>query len=165
VLGPEAAKSFYLGLKANGVTLVAGNKQVAQGVANVDFAVGMTDTDDALIELNGGKPVAIRFPDGAGHPAHPRMGTLYIPNTVAIVKGCPNPDGAKKLVDYLLRPELEAKLATGGGFQIPLNPNVKADLPPALLTPSAAKPMAVDWDRAADQWDAAQAFLRDEFAR
>lgn len=165
VLGPDAARNFYRALKANNVTVVAGNKQVAQGVAHGDFAVGLTDTDDALIEINGGKPAAIVFPDRNGHPAHPRMGTLYIPNTLAVVKGCPNPEGAKKLIDYLLRPETEARLAEGGGFQIPLNPNVQANLPPALLTPSQVKPMAVDFERAADLWDETQAFLRDEFTR
>jgi iron(III) transport system substrate-binding protein len=165
VLGSDAAKTFYRGLKANGVTLVPGNKQVAQGVARGDFAIGLTDTDDALIELNDARPVAIVFTDREGHSRHPRMGTLYIPNTLAIVKGCPNPDAARRLVDYLLRPETEARLAEGGGFQIPLNPSVKANSPPALLTPSQVKPMAVDFEKAADLWEEAQEFLRDEFAR
>ena len=165
VLGADAAKGFYRGLKANAVAVVAGNKQAATGVSAGQFAVGLTDTDDALIELNAGKPVTIIFPDKDGHPAHPRLGVLYIPNTLAVVKGCPNPVGAKRLVDFLLRPETEAKLAEGGGFQIPLNPNVKADLPKALLTPTQVKPMAVNFDKAADLWDDTQAFLRDEFAR
>lgn len=163
--GPDAAKAFYRGLKANDVQVVAGNKQTATGVSEGKFAVGLTDTDDALIELNAGKPVAIVFPDRAGHPDHPNLGVLYIPNTVAVVKGGPNPDGARRLIDYLLSPATEAKLAEGGGFQIPLNPNVKTNLPPALLIPSQVKPMAVDFEKAADRWDEAQAFLRDEFAR
>lgn len=165
VLGPDAAKAFYRGLKANDARVVPGNKQAAEGTAAGDFAIGLTDTDDALEELDAGKPVALVYPDAAGHAAHPRLGVLYIPNTVAVVKGGPNPAGAKRLVDYLLRPETEAKLATGGGFQIPLNPQVKADLPATLIPPAKVKPMAVDWDRAADLWDEAQAFLRDEFAR
>jgi iron(III) transport system substrate-binding protein len=165
VLGPDAARAFYRGLKANDVRVVPGNKQAAQGTASGDFAIGLTDTDDALGELNAGKPVALVYPDAGGHPAHPRLGVLYIPNTVAVVKGSPNPAGARRLADYLLRPEREAKLATGGGFQIPLNPQVKADLPAALVPPTKVKAMAVDWERAADLWDDAQAFLRDEFAR
>lgn len=165
VLGPDAAKAFYRGLKANGVRVVAGNKQTATGVSEGKFAVGLTDTDDALIELNARKPVTIIFPDKDGHPDHPRLGVLYIPNTLAVVKGSPNPAGAKKLLDYLLRPETEAMLATGGGFQMPLNPEVKVGLPKALLTPSQVKAMAVDFDRAADLWDEAQTFLREEFAR
>lgn len=165
VLGADAAKGFYRGLKANDVAVVAGNKQTATGVSAGRFAVGLTDTDDALIELNAGKPVAIVFPDKDGHPAHPRLGVLYIPNTLAVVKGCPNPAGAKRLIDFLLAPTTEAKLAEGGGFQIPLNPNVTADLPKVLLTPTQVKPMAVNFDTAADLWDDTQAFLRDEFAR
>jgi iron(III) transport system substrate-binding protein len=165
VLGTDAAKDYFRGLKANGVTLVPGNKQVAESVARGDFAVGFTDTDDALIELDEKRPVAIIFPDRNSDPSHPRLGTLYIPNTLAIVKGCLNRESAHKLVDYLLRPETEARLAEGGGFQIPLNPNVSAKLPSALLTPSQVRPMAVDFEKAADFWDEAQAFLRDEFAR
>jgi len=165
VLGPDSAKTFYRGLKANDVQVVAGNKQTATGVSEGRFAVGLTDTDDALIELNAGKPVAIIFPDRDGHAVQTRLGVLYIPNTLAIVKGCPNIAGAKKLIDYLLTMEVEAKLAEGGGFQIPLNPNVTAKLPPALLTPTHVKPMAVDFDKAADLWDETQAFLRAEFAR
>lgn len=165
VLGPDAAKAFYRGLKANNAGVVAGNKQAAIEVSAGRFAVGLTDTDDALIEVNAGKPVAMHFPDASGHLAYPRLGVLFIPNTLAVVKGCPNPTGARKLVDYLLRPESESKLAEGGGFQIPLNPKVPAKLPRALLTPSQVKPMSVDFEKAADLWDQSQAFLRDEFAR
>jgi iron(III) transport system substrate-binding protein len=165
VLGSDGAKAFYRGLKANGMQIVAGNKQVATGVAEGLYAVGMTDTDDALIEMNAGKPVALVFPDAEGHKDHPRMGTLFIPNTLAVVKGCPNPAGARRLVDYLLRPETEAMLAAGGGFQIPLNPAVMAKLPAALKTPAEVKALEVDFEKAADRWEEAQAFLRDEFAR
>jgi iron(III) transport system substrate-binding protein len=129
------------------------------------FAVGLTDSDDALIERNAGKPVAVVFPDRDGHPAHPNLGVLYVPNTVAVVRVCPNPVGARRLIDFLLSPGTEARLAEGGGFQIPLNPRVAATLPTALPTPSQVKPMTVAFERAADRWDDAQTFLRDEFAR
>jgi iron(III) transport system substrate-binding protein len=147
------------------VTIVPGNKQVAETVSAGQFAVGLTDSDDALLEANAGKPVAIVFPDRDGHPAHSRLGTLYIPNTVMVIKGAPNPDGARKLVDYLLSPEVEKRLAEAGGYQIPLNPAARASLHPSLVRPEQVKFMRVDWERAADLWDEAQAFLRDEFAR
>src|SRR4051794_31298313 len=100
VLGPDAAKDFYRGLKANGVQVVAGNKHVAEGVARGQYAVGLTDTDDALGEIEAGRPLDMIFPDHDGHPKHGKLGVLYIPNTLAVVKGCPNPGGAKQLVDY-----------------------------------------------------------------
>ena len=162
-LGPDAAKDFFTRLKGNGVQVVAGNKQVATGVSEGRFAAGLTDTDDALIEVNAGKPVVVTFPDRDGSTIHPKLGTLFIPNTLAVVKDAPNADGARKLVDYLLRPETERRLAEGGGFQIPLNPGVVAKLPAGLLTPKDVRPMGVDFDRAADRWEESQRFLADLF--
>jgi iron(III) transport system substrate-binding protein len=92
------------------------------------------------------------------------MGTLFIPNTVAIIKGCPNPDGARKLVDFLLSGDAERQLAEGPSGQIPLNPEVKAKLPAQIETPGTAKAMEVDWGKAADLWDETQKFLTKEFA-
>jgi len=165
VLGADGAKGFYRGLKSNDVTVVPGNKQVAQAVAAGRFLVGLTDSDDAIGELKAGKPVAIVIPDRDGHPAHARLGTLFIPNTLMVIRGGPNPEGAKRLVDHLLSPDVERRLAEGGGYQIPLNPEAKANLHPALVRPEQVKAMVVNWERAADLWEDTQAFLRDEFAR
>lgn len=169
VLGPEKAKDFYRALKRNGVQIVAGNKQVAEGVGEGRFAVGLTDTDDAMIEVEAHRPVALIFPDRDGSKVYPRMGTLFLPNTVAVIRGSPNPMGARQLVDFLLSPDVEKQLAESASRQIPLNPGVNAELPPQMERPreagGRAKSMEVDFDKAADYWDEAQAFLRDEFAR
>jgi iron(III) transport system substrate-binding protein len=169
VLGLAKAKDYYLALKKNDVQLVPGNKQAAQGVSQGQFAVGMTDTDDAIMEVAAGKPVTIVFPDRDGHPDYPRMGTLFIPNTLAIIRNCPDPDGARKLVDYLLGEAVEKKLAESESRQIPLNPNVRAEMPKEIERPQDAggtvKPMQVDFDKAADLWEEVQEFLRNEFAR
>jgi hypothetical protein len=69
------------------------------------------------------------------------------------------------LVDYLLSAEVESKLAEGPSHQIPLNPQVKAKLPPGLPTPDQVKVMQVDWEKAADKWEESQRFLADEFGR
>ncbi|HEX4589191.1 MAG TPA: extracellular solute-binding protein, partial [Gemmataceae bacterium] len=164
-LGPDAAKDFYRGLKANEVQVVAGNKQVAEGVAHGQYLVGLTDTDDALGEIEAGRPVAMIFPDREENPKQPKLGVLYIPNTLAVIKGCPNPAGAKLLVDFLLSDKVEAKLAEGPSHQIPLNPKVKAKLPPGFATPDQVKRMEVDWEKAADQWDESQRFLAEEFGK
>jgi iron(III) transport system substrate-binding protein len=65
-LGPERARRFFLDLKANGVQILAGNKQVARSVADGALAVGFTDTDDAIDELEKGMPVRIVYPEHAG---------------------------------------------------------------------------------------------------
>jgi iron(III) transport system substrate-binding protein len=169
VLGREKAEEFYRGLKANGVQVAPGNKQVAEWVGQghtevgQPVAVGVTDTDDALEEVEAGHPVAMIFPDGR-RPKDEALGTLFIPNSLCILKGSPNPDGARRLVDYLLSPEVEGRLAESAGHQIPLNPEVKAKLPPGMETPATVKPMDVDWAKAADLWDESQKFLIKEFA-
>ncbi len=164
VLGPDAAKRWYLGLRDNGVQIAPGNKQVAEWVGQGRAAVGVTDTDDALEELKTNPDVAMIFPD-RDRPRGERMGTLFIPNSVGIIKGGPNPEAARKLVDFLLSPEVEAKLAESDSHQIPLNPGVKATLPPGMETPWTVKAMDVDFEKAADLWDEVQTFLRNEFAR
>ena len=169
VLGPDAAKAYFRGLRDNDVQIVAGNKQVAEGVAQGQFAAGITDTDDAIIEVQAGRPVAIIFPDRDSHTDHPRMGTLFIPNTVALIRGCPHADGARKLVDFLLSSEVEKQLAESQSHQIPLNPEVQAHLPKEIERPKGScgtvQAMQVDFGKAADLWEETQTFLRNEFGR
>ncbi len=169
VLGSDKAKDYYRGLKANGIQIAPGNKQVAEWVGQgrtpegQKVVVGVTDTDDTLEEIEAGHHVAMIFPDRDA-PKNGKMGTLFIPNTLCILKGSPNPDGARKLVDYLLSPEVEKWLAEANSHQIPLNPEVKAKLPPAMEPAAGAKPMEVDFDKAAAAWDEAYDFLKKEFA-
>ncbi len=99
--GPDKARAFYRGLRANDVQVVAGNKHVAEGVGQGQFAVGITDTDDASAEVEAKRPVAIIYP-GRDAPPDSGRGTLFIPNTVAVIRGSPNPEGARQLVDFLL---------------------------------------------------------------
>ena len=165
VMGDEAARRFYQGVLANGVQILPGNKQVAEEVAAGRAAWGVTDTDDALEELHSGKPVAVIFPDREANAIYPRMGTLYLPNTIALVKNAPHPEAAKKLIDQLLAPATEAELARAGGYQIPLHPEAIGDLPTEIVPPSKGRPMRVDFDKAADRWETVQAFLRETFAR
>jgi iron(III) transport system substrate-binding protein len=162
--GQTQAQAFYKDMHGNGLHLVAGNKQVAVGVGQGQFAAGLTDTDDAMAEVQAGNPVALIYPDAAAGKKS-RFGTLFLPNTVAVIRGCPHPDAAKKLVDFLLSPEVEVKLAEGPSRQIPLNPNVHATLPIEIMTPSMVHTLPVDYSRAAKLWPNVQRFLTKEFAK
>ena len=156
-LGEEAAKALLLEMKVNGVQVLSGNKQVALAVSAGTLKFGITDTDDAMVEIEKGRPVTIVYPDqGEGG-----LGTLFIPNTLAILRGAPNEAEARQLVDYLLSPEVEARLAAGPSAQIPLNSKTKVQA--RVETPRTVKAMAVDFGAAADQWEATAKFLRDEF--
>jgi iron(III) transport system substrate-binding protein len=161
--GDDKARDFFTKLKTNKVQIVAGNKQAAVGVGLGQFDVGLTDTDDALAEIDQKRPVTMIFPDRDAPPSS-GLGTLFVPNTVAMVKGCPNPEGAKKVIDYLLSPEVEAKLAEGKSRQIPLNPHVKAEMPGPMRAAHNARRLPVDFAKAALVWEESQAFLKNLYA-
>jgi iron(III) transport system substrate-binding protein len=157
VWGDEKAKDFFLGVKRN-AKILSGNKQVAREVAAGKLVFGLTDTDDALAEIADGRPVAIVYPDQQeGQP-----GTLFIPNTLALLKGSPHPEAANKLVDYLLSERVERQLAEGPSGQIPLRKGVPAS--PRVKTPADVRAMDVKWSDAAQKWDTAAEFLNAEFA-
>jgi iron(III) transport system substrate-binding protein len=157
--GEDKAKEFLRSLRANDVQILGGNKQVALAAASGQIAFGLTDTDDALIEIERAQPVAIVYPDREPD----QLGTLFIPNTIAIIKGGPNPAPARKLIDYLLSPAVESKLAFGASAQIPLNPAVETK--PRVETPKTVKAMPVDFAAAAKAWDAAAKFIQEEFLK
>ncbi|MEW4567603.1 extracellular solute-binding protein [Tautonia sp. JC769] len=159
VWGEERGKAYFRELKGNDVAILAGNKQVAQDVASGRFAIGLTDTDDAMVMIEQqGAPVAIVYPDqGEGG-----LGTLFIPNTLAKMKGSPHPSAADALADAILRPEVEAALAAGPSAQIPLLDST--DAPARVETPRTIRAMGVDFEAAAARWDEVARFIREEFA-
>ena len=157
-LGQDDAESFFRKAREN-VEVLAGNKQVALSVSAGSLDWGLTDTDDAIIEVARGRPVAIIYPD----QAEGQFGTLFIPNTLAIIQGSPHGDDARRLVDYLLSPEVEARLAAGASAQIPLHAHSQAKA--RVATPKTVRPMDVDFGRAADVWPAAAIFLRDLYTQ
>ncbi len=155
--GEEKASAYFRDLKANGVRVFSGNKQVATAVSSGEVAFGLTDTDDAMGEILAGQAVAIVYPDrepGA-------LGTLYIPNTLAIPKGCPHPEAAEALASALLSPEVEARLAEGPSVQVPLLTTTRA--PAQVETPRTVHAMPADFEAAAKLWDRVARFLEAEF--
>ena len=157
MLGERRAKDFFHGLKSNDVQILGGNRQVAAQVAAGNLAFGLTDTDDAMVELEAGSPVVLVYPDqGEGG-----LGTLFIPNTLAIIKDCPHVEEARRLIDHLLSPEVESALAAGPSAQIPLGKNAASQN--RVKTPADVKSMTVDFYAAAEQWETARRFIAEEF--
>ncbi len=137
VLGEEHAKAFFEGFTANGGVLLSSNGEVRRRVADGEFAVGVTDTDDANVAQIEGKPVSVAYPDADG------MGTLIIPNCTVLIANGPHPQAGRRFIDYLLRPEIEKALAESEAAQIPLRAGVPA--PAGKMTLDHLKPMAVDY--------------------
>ncbi len=158
--GPQLARDFFTRVRDNETRILSGNKQVALAVSAGEIAFGFTDTDDALVEIDGGQPVAIVYPDQG--PAPDALGTLFIPNTLAAIRNAPHPDAAARLADQIVSAATEQRLARGPSGQIP----VLSDPPPGfrVATPQTIRPMAIHFDAAADHWDEAAAFLADLFA-
>jgi iron(III) transport system substrate-binding protein len=157
VWGEDKTREFFKAVKRN-ARIMSGNKQVAQAVASGELAFGLTDTDDALAEVAAGMPVAIVYPD----QAEGELGTLFIPNTLALIKGSEHPEAAQKLIDWLLSTDVEKKLADGPSGQIPLRKGVAAS--DRVKTPEQVRAMDVDFAKAANDWDATARFLQQEFA-
>ena len=139
------------------MAILPGNTRVKDQVASGQVIFGLTDTDDAHVALLAGSPVGIVFPDQKGY------GTLILPNTIAVVKGCPHPHEARLLVDYLVGKEVEEKLALGRSAQIPLHPGVKP--PPALPELRRIKVMKVDYEKLADTYAHSSDVLKEIFLR
>ncbi len=156
-LGDEKAKALLGSFKKNGVRVVAGNKTCAEMVASGRLAFGLTDTDDATIEQEGGAPVQIVFPDGSDKG----MGTLLLPNTLAVVKGAPHPQAAGKLMDFLLSADVEARLAAGPSAQIPLHTQTQAASRVCKL--ANVRHMKVDFAAAAKKFATAAEYIEAEF--
>jgi iron(III) transport system substrate-binding protein len=154
--GDAKAKDFFRDVKRN-ARIMSGNRQVAQAVSANQLSFGLTDTDDAMGEIEKGMPVEIVYPDQGPD----ELGTLFIPNTLALIKDSPHPIEAEKLLDYLLSPNVERTLAEGPSAQIPLQPNVEASK--RVKTPAQVRAMQVDWSAAAAKWDDAARFLKTEF--
>jgi len=154
--GDDKAKQFFTQLKDN-VQILGGNKQVAVAVAAGQLAFGLTDTDDAIGELEKGLDVAIVYPDQQSDG----LGTLFIPNTLAILKDCPHPAEARKLIDYLLTPQIEEQLANCPSAQIPMHPQAQHST--RVESPVTVRAMQVDFGIAADRWPDVAVFLRDTF--
>jgi iron(III) transport system substrate-binding protein len=144
-LGDEKAIRFFQDLKQNEVTVAATNSDVRRLVETGEFALGLTDTDDANLALLSGNPVVVVYPDEHG------LGTPFIPNVVSLIAGGPNPEQGKKLIDFLLSPEAEEMLAESAAVQMPLHPSVP--LPANVRSFKNLKLLQVDYGAAADRLD------------
>jgi iron(III) transport system substrate-binding protein len=155
--GDDRAKDFFRRLKANGIQILSGNKQVATAVGSGQLAFGLTDTDDGTGEVEAGSPVAIVYPDREPD----QLGTLFIPNTLAMIKGAPHPEPAQRLAAAILSPEVESRLAAGPSAQIPLISSTSQ--PARVETPRTVREMKIDFRKAAEAWERTSAFLLAEF--
>jgi iron(III) transport system substrate-binding protein len=157
VLGSQRTEDYLRALKANDVLIVDGNASARDVVVQGEVLLGFTDTDDVHVAIQAGKPVGMIFPDREG------LGTLMIPNTVALVAGAPHPQEAKQLIDYLLSRQVESALAFSASMQIPLREGVEK--PAYVPDYRDIRAMDVSYRAIADNLERAARFSRELFRR
>jgi len=114
-LGHKKGREFFANISNRGVRVVDGNSVVRDLVANGQLAYGLTDTDDACGAVEKGDHVIIVVPDQK--PGE--IGTLVIPNSIALIAGAPHAAEAKSFIDYVLDKKTEESLVNSGWIQIP----------------------------------------------
>ncbi|AMC94091.1 iron ABC transporter substrate-binding protein [Erysipelothrix larvae] len=93
--GWDFMKQFYANLDGKILTSSSG---VYKGVADGEYALGLTLEKEAVKYVASGAPVKIVYPE---------EGTSAIPDGVAIIKDAKNLDNAKKFVDFVLSTETQ----------------------------------------------------------
>lgn len=136
-LGPEKAKQFFEDFATNAGTILSSNGEVRRRVANGEFALGLTDTDDYNVARKEGKSVGVVYPDRDG------MGTVVVPNCLVLIKGAPHQENGKRFIDYMLGATTEQALAEGDAAQMPVRAGVP--VPPHVVTLDKIKPMPLDY--------------------
>jgi len=158
--GTDASRAFFQKIAQRGVQVVDGNSVVRDMVADGQLAWGLTDSDDACYELQKGAPVKVVFPD----QAEGQIGTLVIPNTVALIANAPHPENGQALVDYLLSPEAEALMVKLGWIQFPARP-LPQGLAPACFAGVSLRGMSPGLEEIYQYLAAAQADMQEIFVR
>ncbi len=158
-LDEQRAVRWLDDLKANDIRILGGNKLCAEAVGQGILSCALTDTDDALIEIESGSPVRIVYLDTGPD----QIGTLFIPNTLAVIKNCPHPRAAEQMINYLLSAEVEARLAAGPSAQIPLRRDFTGAC--KVKTPNEVSAMKVDFSRAAACFEQSARYIEERFLK
>jgi len=143
VLGAEETERFLAGVIENECHLPPGNGRLARLVGEGQIHFGFTDCSDFRLVKNEGRPVIAIYPDQRDG----EVGTLLIPNTVARIRGGPNPTEARELIEFLISDEAERILAFHPRGHIPLKPifaDPEAERPADVLVPGEFRTMEVD---------------------
>src|SRR6266545_116878 len=136
------AEGYWTGFSARSRVIVYNMKLVKPEEAPKSV-LDLTDTDDVNVALEDKQPVAMVFPDRDG------MGVPVMPNMVSLIAGAPHAEAGKKLIDYLVSPEVERMLSQSEAVQIPLHSGIEG--PKNMPSISSLKPMTLDYGKAADR--------------
>ena len=149
--GEEETKAFLTAIRENQVRIVSSNGAVKRLVIAGEVTFGLTDTDDAFVAMQAGAPVELVYPD------QDDMGMLVMPTVVVNIRGGPNPEPARRLIDYLLSAEVEVLMAESAAH-MPLRPAARH--PGKIRTVEEFRSMQVDYAQVAVEMERIQPWLR-----
>ncbi len=143
--GAAAWENWCRALAANKPFLVDGNSVVVKMVSQGEASWGFSDSDDIAGAQREGFPVA----------ALPTTDeTLFIPNTVGVIRDCPHPEAAERLYEFISDPKVSAKL-------VELRALEGVTLDPA----TAATGLQVNWEKLLQDLDAVTEKTKEIFLR
>lgn len=120
--GPQAATQYLQSLADNEVRIADGNAAAVRMLARGEVLLAATDTDDVWTAKARGESIDLVYPEMADG------GTLWIPNSVAVIRGGPNPQAARELVDFLCSAHVERMLAESLSRNVPVRPPLAEQL-------------------------------------
>ena len=149
--GKIDATRFLTVLRAAKCQITDGNSMAVQALIAGRADICMTDSDDVWVAQRRGQPVNMIYP-----ALEPGGAIMWIPNTVALVRGGPNPDQAKRLIDFLLSAEVERALAQSDSRNVPVRAALQGD-----LSFDSPMPVALDFKRISNALTSAMRVTRD----
>lgn len=139
--GEDGLRAWLAAMRQNGLRLYSGNSAVVRAIAEGEIDIGLTDTDDVWTGQREGWAVDGVYESIADTPGQPRpstaapevaglrpAGTLVIPNTIALIKGGPNPGAARVFIEFILSPDVERMLAESDSRNTPVRAEIRAAL-------------------------------------
>ena len=153
--GAQRSTQFLQQLREAGVQLADGNAHAVRLVEAGSADACWTDTDDVWAAQRRGVPLELIYPR-----IEPGGPVIWIPCSVALVRGGPSPAAARKLIDFLLSRPVEQALAESDSRNVPVREELRRGL--GLAGP---QPQALNFEQIADAMPAAMQAARDILLR
>jgi len=166
--GEPAVRVWLERFKANQPRIYEGNSAAVAGLAVGEVDLCLTDTDDVWVGQGQGWPVDLAYervndPAGNALTSLPSRGAIVIPNTVAIISGCPNPAGAAQLANFLVSAESERLMAMSESRNVPVRAALATELQASDTRLAMGEPAPVDWSAMEDSAAVADRLIAEFF--
>ncbi|HKQ97762.1 MAG TPA: ABC transporter substrate-binding protein [Candidatus Polarisedimenticolia bacterium] len=154
-LGDERGLALYRGIAAAGNRLVDNDGEVRKLVASGECAWGVINFDQAYLAGREAEPTTLRIPDGMGY------GTVVVPHVAMLLRGGPNPQQARGVVDRLFGGNVVKMLGESDNALVSLMPIVAMGFKKPEFVPllGALNVLPVDNEAVYDAWVKHRQFL------